>query len=1030
MLGILCLLFFSACDSRDRRAVDELNDISYAYHYTNLDSTLHYARLAYDLAGDNYPSGQAEALNNQAFVDIAKMDYDCARECLGRAAEASDNQIEILVADVQQMRLCQRVSSNREYYEFREKALKRMQRINEERDALPERLYRRLVYAETEFAIINSTYYYYVGMEQQSADALLAIDPHGPILSDTAQYLNYLYNIGAGGIISNLSAEATREKEIEYLYRCLTLARENGCVYFEANAMMAMADMGLGTELAGNALMIFNDYGDPYQTAAAHRSLAACYGADGRTDMAFDHLDKALSDTIIFQAPDLVASIYAQLASVYRVANDSVEAEKYAVAAKNIQDDTRRDRYFEARAGILDKSLHTLNALIVGIMIIIFLLIVALRIFYRLNKKQEAAFNNDELLAPLRRWQEKSLQLMEQQNEYREEIDERRAVTQNSMLREGRTQMEHRSRLALVNSALPFVDRIINEVDMLMNRTNEDHSTVSRRYEYVGELSDKINDYNDVLTDWIRMDRGALSLRIETFALNDVFRMVEHSKPMFDSKGISLEIDKTDALVKADKTLTLFMINTIADNARKNTPEGGRVCVSATNKDSFVEISIEDNGCGMSKEKLNSIFSRTNFDDHGFGLINCRGIIDKYRKTSRIFDVCHIAAKSEEGRGSRFYFTLPKGIKGKILSLLLMFVPMAGMAVSSDTIVEDVNIVTVVNTSDDSLVDDISADNTLAEYCRVMQQAETDRTIAVVILVLLLLFILPAYYVLYYRKRLYFRFCVSRVETINAILLDDITIKEKLERIKPLVQDEYPDELKTIVNNIVSTLEETESQLTNERISTEMAEDELHRLELEYSNLHVSNLVLDNCFSSLKHETMYYPTRIRRMIDDIQSAAQPDTKQLLADLNATTRYYRDLYFMLSQQARQQVEKNKMMVKAVNVKDNIQGAADNLYILGNQNMLDYLFEILRGMSPEWTIAAEEKNNAYIVITVPTTATDEDIFTPSKENIPYLICRQIVRDHAEATNRFGCGMVVKDGKEQRFIEITLPRARHIA
>ncbi len=38
----------------------------------------------------------------------------------------------------------------------------------------------------------------------------------------------------------------------------------------------------------------------------------------------------------------------------------------------------------------------------------------------------------------------------------------------------------------------------------------------------------------------------------------------------------------TDILmVKADKALTLFMINTLAENARKYTPEGGTVKVYA-----------------------------------------------------------------------------------------------------------------------------------------------------------------------------------------------------------------------------------------------------------------------------------------------------------------------------------------------------------------------------------------------------------------------------------------------------------------
>ena len=43
----------------------------------------------------------------------------------------------------------------------------------------------------------------------------------------------------------------------------------------------------------------------------------------------------------------------------------------------------------------------------------------------------------------------------------------------------------------------------------------------------------------------------------------------------FEMKEQTLEIEPTHAMVKADRALTLFMINTLAENARKYTPEGG-----------------------------------------------------------------------------------------------------------------------------------------------------------------------------------------------------------------------------------------------------------------------------------------------------------------------------------------------------------------------------------------------------------------------------------------------------------------------
>ena len=180
LLAVLGLFLLSACSSPDRQAVDKLNTISYAYHYRNLDSVQYYAAAA---------EGSAEALNNLAFAAIARMEYHRADTLLGAIPALTDNQLELLVCYVQQMRLCQRRSRNKEFHDFREHALNSMLRSDEERNQLTPRQQQRLRYAESEFAIVNSTYYYYVGLERQSIEALQAIDPN-EVRRDTAQYLN------------------------------------------------------------------------------------------------------------------------------------------------------------------------------------------------------------------------------------------------------------------------------------------------------------------------------------------------------------------------------------------------------------------------------------------------------------------------------------------------------------------------------------------------------------------------------------------------------------------------------------------------------------------------------------------------------------------------------------------------------------------------------------------------------------------------------------------------------------------------
>lgn len=97
----------------------------------------------------------------------------------------------------------------------------------------------------------------------------------------------------------------------------------------------------------------------------------------------------------------------------------------------------------------------------------------------------------------------------------------------------------------------------------------------------------------------------------------------------------------------------------------------------------------------------------------------------------------------------------------------------------------------------------------------------------------------------------------------------------------------------------------------------ELATDELRRRQYESDRLHVSNSVLDNCLSTLKHETMYYPSRIRQIVD-----SQPCDLEALGEV---ADYYHALYSILSEQAMRQIE---------------------MPLRPNPDMMDYLLQILR------------------------------------------------------------------------------------
>ena len=916
--------------------MDRLNTLSYAYHYRDIDSVEYYASAAKETA---------EGLNNLAFVKMVRMDYKAADDYLNQIPEMTDNHLELLVCYVQQMRLCQRRSRNKDFHDFRERAITCMKRINEERNKLDERQQQRLNYAETEFAIVNSTYYYYVGLERQSIEALDQLNLH-ELRRDTAQYLNYLYNVGAGGILTQGTPAQIYDEELDYLHRCLSIAQRYHYPYFEAQAKEALAEHGYDIKFAEEALELFKTYGDVYQIAGAYRTLATCYHVMTDNRQALEFLQAALADKRIYQAPDLVASIYEQMSVAYAAIDDKNNSDHYRNLYIDLQEQTRQDRELEARAETLDKSASQLNLMILAVLVAIVLLLFLLWLFNHLNQRQQ----EDHAL----------VDLLEQKNE---EV----AVARLRVNNNERRHLEQRAKVSLVMSITPLIDRILHEVKYLDNLEHLENLEYTERLNYIRELTDNINLQNDLLTRWIQLRQGELSLHIESFRLQDLFDIIARSKTSFAMKGVDLQVEPVDAIVKADRVLTLFMINTLADNARKFTEQGGSVSVSANVANDFVEISVKDTGCGMNEDTLAHVFEHKISDkgarQHGFGLMNCKGIIEKYRKMSPLFNVCTLSAESEAGHGSRFFFRLPKGIV-RLLVIgywLLAF----GQPLSANSPLQTANspkaaeLLTIKHYNDSAVsalerhdwdkyryynkvytrkFREMSADNTLTDYCRTMQQSQINKRIAMILLIVLLLLIVPAYYMLYYRHRLNERYKRERMQLENI----------------------------------------------------EMADDELHRLELEAAKLHVANNVLDNCLSALKHETMYYPDRIRQLVDN-------------GDVNAlaeVTQYYRQLYGILSEQAMRQVEQVRLHVHPMEFYGQ--------QVIGDDNLLRYLFEIIKPSEMQ----TEVKDDQYVTYTMKASF---------KSDIDRLLCRQIVRDHGEATHRRGCGITVEDNE----ITITLPR-----
>jgi signal transduction histidine kinase len=128
------------------------------------------------------------------------------------------------------------------------------------------------------------------------------------------------------------------------------------------------------------------------------------------------------------------------------------------------------------------------------------------------------------------------------------------------------------------------------------------------------------------------------------------------------AKGITLSTDLPKKLpqVKIDSYRINQVLLNLIDNAITHTPKGGMITITAAALDKWLEIAVEDTGHGIAAEDLPNVFERFYRVDKsraratggvGLGLAIAKSLVEAHGGK--------IQVQSQEGKGSRFYFTLP-----------------------------------------------------------------------------------------------------------------------------------------------------------------------------------------------------------------------------------------------------------------------------------------------------------------------------------------------------------------------------------
>jgi signal transduction histidine kinase len=208
-----------------------------------------------------------------------------------------------------------------------------------------------------------------------------------------------------------------------------------------------------------------------------------------------------------------------------------------------------------------------------------------------------------------------------------------------------------------INSLLGFTSLLSNYADAM---TKEEVKKISNDLNL--SLKNVLQLIEDLLT-WARSQMGRVEFNPKVMVLNEVIREeLELSAILFEKKEISLKYEIQPLLMTyADPNHVKFVLRNLLTNALKFTSRKGNVWLRAYEQNNKIWVEVEDNGVGMPdslKEKLfqiggvKSSKGTDNEQGTGLGLLLCKEFIRKNNG--------EIWAESEEGKGSKFIFTLNK----------------------------------------------------------------------------------------------------------------------------------------------------------------------------------------------------------------------------------------------------------------------------------------------------------------------------------------------------------------------------------
>lgn len=483
-------------------------------------------------------------------------------------------------------------------------------------------------------------------------------------INDKTGILNSSYNIA----ISHYNHKNPDSTQY-YLDKSYILSKEIGEKLMEAKVLVAKGNLhvseGKTEEASDNyyeALQLFTALNDPYQISNCKHKIGRLYLDQKNFSESKKYIDESYSIAKEINNLRLQQNITYTLTNFYESIGDYQKAfeslnqhhiltdslSNNELKEQSIEFNTRyeffqrenemkiqqKEKEMIARAKLQRQIFITITLVIIAAILLLLLLMVN-------RNKEKLKLANESLV-------EKNIEISSQKDTLQKQADDLQKLDQ----------MRYKIISVIAHDLrgpLSYASGILTQV------VDQEKEHMKNKLHIVKQNIENIFEVMEELVNWGKMKMNSENSQPENL---NIYKTINKCTliltPQINKKKIEIENRSSrDIIAFADKEMTEVVLRNLISNAIKFSHESSSIIITTGKKESMVFVCVEDNGVGMSEEKLTAVFENERISDNGTQNEMGTGLGISLAKELVENNGGELWGKSVLGKGTSICFSLP-----------------------------------------------------------------------------------------------------------------------------------------------------------------------------------------------------------------------------------------------------------------------------------------------------------------------------------------------------------------------------------